>query len=288
MRTMILTLRLLWLAGAWPGLLWAHEPADAPPACTDGQIGLMILGTYHMSNPGLDAIATEADDVLSPRRQEEIAAMVEGLARFQPDAVLVEAPFGDDRVTDRYAAYLRDEIQLSRNETEQIGFRLARALSHPAVHPVDYPMFQDGTAYEFYVAIHPEAKDLGQAYRADWPRLADADARRLRTSTVSDYLAYVNGADHWSFGLDTRYVLATSIRLAEHDQYAGADLLTSWYKRNLRILTNVHRSLGAEARRAVLLVGHGHNRILWELVDTSPLLCRIDPRPFLTERAAAE
>ena len=32
----------------------------------------LLLGTYHMGNPGLDVHNVQADDVLSPKRQEEI------------------------------------------------------------------------------------------------------------------------------------------------------------------------------------------------------------------------
>ena len=40
--------------------------------CQEGSSPILILGTYHMANPGLDAYNVEADDVLSARRQEEI------------------------------------------------------------------------------------------------------------------------------------------------------------------------------------------------------------------------
>jgi hypothetical protein len=49
------------------------------------------------------------------------------------------------------------------------------------------------------------------------------------------------------------------------------------------MLTNIHRSLDDDDERALLLVGSGHNKILWDFIDTSPLLCRIDPRPFLVD-----
>ena len=63
---------------------------------------------------------------------------------------------------------------------------------------------------------------------------------------------------------------------------AGADILTSWYKRNLRMLANFHLSLDPGDTRALMLVGSGHNKILWDLIETSPLLCRIDAQSFLS------
>ena len=51
---------------------------------------IMILGTYHMDNPRLDAKNLEADDVLLPKRQREIAELNEKLARFNPTKIAVE------------------------------------------------------------------------------------------------------------------------------------------------------------------------------------------------------
>lgn len=264
----------------------AHDIGRFDPAsCEPEQLQVMILGMYHMANPGMDAINREPDDVLSERRQTEITDLVERLARFSPDKVLLEAPYGSPRTQERYAAYLEGNHELTRNEIDQVGYRLARRLGHPAVYPVDYPMFQDGTALEFYQAYHPEAKDDGQDIRAGWENLSEADEQLQRSSTIAQYLSHLNSTDWWAFDLDGRYALQTSMRYAQYDQYAGADLLTSWYKRNLRIVTNIHRSVGDDDERVLLMMGAGHNRILWDLVDTSPLLCRIDPRPFLTDRS---
>jgi len=254
-----------------------------PPACEPGQLQVMLLGSFHMGNPGMDTVNTETDDILSDRRQAEIADLVERLARFAPDKVLLEAPYGTTRAQERYASYLTDEHELTRNEIDQIGYRLARRLGHAAVFPVDYPMFQDSTALEFYQAYHPESKTDGEAIRADWEIASAADSERQRSSTIAQYLAHLNSVEWWAFDLDSRYALQTSMRHAEYDQYAGADLLTSWYKRNLRIITNIHRSTGDDDQRVLLLMGAGHNRILWDLIDTSPLLCRVDPRPLLID-----
>jgi hypothetical protein len=264
--------------------LAAHD-ADRfdPVPCEPGQTRVMVLGTYHMNNPSLDGINMEADDVLSDRRQAEIGDLVNRLAEFQPDKVMVEAAFTSTRVNADYERYLAGEYELTRNEIDQVGYRLARRLGHPAVYPVDYPMFQDGTALEFFQAYHPESKDEGKEIRAGWEAASEAAEERLRTSTVSEYLAHINSSEWWAFDLDRIYALQTSMRHAQYDQYAGADLLTSWYKRNLRIVTNIYRSIDKDDERVLLLIGSGHNRILWDLVDTSPLLCRVDPRPFLAD-----
>jgi hypothetical protein len=265
-----------------PGL--AHDAGHYDPvACQPGQVQIMVLGTYHMSNPGLDSLNMEADDVLSDRRQAEMIDLVNRLAQFNPDKMLVEGPYGDEGIKSRYAAYLAGEHELTRNETEQIGYRLARQLGHDGVYPIDYPMFQDDTALGFYKAYHPKLEDDSAAIREGWKKDSAVSEEKLRSGTIAEYLHYANDSEYWAFALDSRFAMQTSIRYALYDQYAGADLLTSWYKRNLRMLTNIHRSLDDDDERALLLVGSGHNKILWDFIDTSPLLCRIDPRPFLVD-----
>src|SRR5207245_3448579 len=59
------------MSGARPG------PQLSVESCQPGRAPLMILGSYHMSNPGLDATNLNADDVLSSQRQAEIARTIE-------------------------------------------------------------------------------------------------------------------------------------------------------------------------------------------------------------------
>jgi hypothetical protein len=254
-----------------------HEPA----ACIDGQIQVLVLGTFHMSNPGLDGFKFEADDVLSNLRQKEIKILVGNLAKFAPDKVMVEAAYGNGLIQERYDAFRAGEIELGRNETYQVAFRLAAQLDHDGVYPIDYPMFQDSTAYEFYMARNPAVKMKEGTWYDGIAELSAKDQVRLRESTISEYLASINSADSWAFGLDSRLVLQNTIMYAEYDQFAGADILTSWYKRNIRMLANFHRSLDEDDTKAMMLVGSGHNKILWELIETSPVLCRIDARDYL-------
>ncbi|HSM95857.1 MAG TPA: hypothetical protein VLT91_07430, partial [Rhizomicrobium sp.] len=61
-------------------------------AAGDAPVTVMIVGDFHMSNPGKDLHNVEADDMLSPTRQAEIAAVSDALARFHPTIVAAEWP----------------------------------------------------------------------------------------------------------------------------------------------------------------------------------------------------
>ena len=57
---------------------------------------VLVLGTYHMANPGRDIVNMQVDDVLAPKRQAEIAEVMAVLQKFRPTKIAVEGSFNDD------------------------------------------------------------------------------------------------------------------------------------------------------------------------------------------------
>jgi len=98
---------------------------------------ILVLGTYPMANPGHDIHNMQADDVLLPKRQQEIARLIDVLKRFRPTKIAIEADVGSPRVAQQYSDYLAGKYTLTRNEIDQIGYRLAKELGHHAIYPVD-------------------------------------------------------------------------------------------------------------------------------------------------------
>lgn len=94
---------------------------------SSGRAEILVLGTYHMSNPGHDIHNMQADDVLSSKRQQELSELIDVLKKFHPTKIAVEATVGNKKVEQEYADYLAGKYTLSRNETNQIGYRLAKS-----------------------------------------------------------------------------------------------------------------------------------------------------------------
>src|SRR5229473_4439431 len=113
MRKSLLFLGLL----AIPSASWAQS---------DARSEILVLGTYHMANPGHDIHNMQADDALSPKRQQEIAQLIEVLKRFHPTKIAIEADVRRNRVEQDDSDYRAGKYTLSRNETNQIGYRLAK------------------------------------------------------------------------------------------------------------------------------------------------------------------
>ena len=120
------------LSGSAASLVPASlTPLSAPDRAQSAQQvkpEILVVGTYHMANPGRDIFNATADDVLSPKRQAEIAELLTVLKKFRPTKIAIESTVYDDTRKKQYADYLAGKHTLTRNEIEQVGFRLAKEL----------------------------------------------------------------------------------------------------------------------------------------------------------------
>ncbi len=106
---------------------------------------LVILGTYHMAATTNNVVNNQVDDITSPERQKQIVKLVERLKKFEPTKVVLECdhPEADAKTQENYGKYLSGNYQLSKNETNQIGFRLAKESGLKKVYCADWSDFWD-------------------------------------------------------------------------------------------------------------------------------------------------
>lgn len=249
----------------------AYAQADNPRPPAEGakRAEVLVLGVYHMANPGRDIFNVQADDVLAPKRQRELAELAEVLKKFRPTKIAVEADYGSDAVPKRYAEYLAGKHELTRNEIEQVGFRLAKELGHKTVYPVD----ADGDFPYQRVVNYAKAKGQSAALEAlmrdTWGEMSKAQGEYLKTHTVLETLLYVNSAERVARDVGAYYQLA---RYGEPGDYAGPDLLAEWYRRNARIHSNVTKLLETPGERVLVLFGYGHLGWLRQNVNSDQTL----------------
>lgn len=229
---------------------FAFPAFTQPPARPE----VLILGVYHMSNPGRDLFNTQADDVLAPKRQAEIAQVAEVLKRFRPTKIAVEREAGNERMKKDYAAYVAGTHQLTSNEVEQLGFRLAKELGHKEVHAVD----ADGE-FPFprllkYAKATGREKEL-EALMAEVGSAVKENNAYLASHTVLESLLRMNSDAKVAQDVGFYYRQA---EFGEPWDWAGADLLADWFRRNLRIYTNIARLAESPDERILVIYGAGH------------------------------
>lgn len=245
-------------------------------AADDAPVSVMVVGTFHMSNPGLDMHNAQVDDVLSDKRQAEIKSTVAGLAKFKPTVVAVEWPA--DITNERYAAYRKGTLKPSRNEVVQVGFRLAKQAGLREVRGVDV----DG---DFpYGPVAAYAKAHGQSPILDAANLEIAafvkeQESRLADGTVGGVLRWLNDPSLVAKG---NGFYRKMLLVGGGTEQPGADLLTAWYKRNFLICANLVQ-LAKPGDRVVLLYGSGHSFLLRQCVGEMPGYVLVEANDFLPQ-----
>jgi len=246
---------------------------------TSTRAQVMVLGVYHFANPGRDVVKTEVADVLSPGKQAEIGRVVEALERFRPTKVMVErTPSGAEQLDSLYRAYRSKRHELTRNEIQQLGFRVAGALGHERLYPVDHPGDFPFDALMAYAQQHDTAfvRYVGE----ELARIG-AEANRLqRERTIGGILREMNEPAKLAEGHGVYLRFAP---IGAGDTYVGAELVAKWYERNIRIFANIRR-LTEPGDRILIVFGAGHAPILRELITADPGLTLVDPLAFLPAR----
>jgi hypothetical protein len=276
-RCLSLIAGLLVLQVAWAGT--AQE-------CPAGRTPLLILGTFHMEGSSQDAVNPAPEDMSTPRRQAEILDVVERLAAFRPTKVAIESSRISTYWNDRYGPWRKSRGALGFNEIEQIGFRVADAAGLAALSPVDYPMWMDGTTavdrHEPPAPVAPLPEAPESSVLAEVRAQVAADDRILRDGTVSDLLAHLNRPERAA--MNYRWEVISNLKPGTGTfLYETTDHATNWYKRNLRIYTNLV-AISGPGERVLLIIGAGHKRLLDSLAAADPRFCLADTTAFLESR----
>jgi hypothetical protein len=251
-----------------------HGASQTTPAAEPARV--LVLGTFHFANPGLDVVQHEVADVLSPARQTEIEEITAALGRFLPTRVVVEhLPAAAAQLDSLYAAYREGSHSLSRNETQQLGFRLAAAHGLARVEPFDH-----GGEFPFgevmaYAAAHdpPFVAEVETAIA----RIAAESGRQQRELTLAQILRGANDPDKLR---DDHAMYIRFARVGAGESQVGATLLARWYERNIRMFSNL-QSIAGPGDRVLVIVGSGHAPILRELIRSDAAMELEDPLAYL-------
>ena len=261
-------------------LLALHTIAQAagpePQSTAPQPAQVMVVGLFHLANPGRDMHNVQVDDVLAERRQAELARITDGLARFAPTTVMFEWPAA---LTDeRYAKYRAGTLGDSRNEVVQLGFRLASRMELDRVHGIDVEGEFPFGPVKAFADSHGQGARI-DAGMAEVGRKVQDMSRRLAEGSIGSVLRHMNtpesAADSHAFYMDM-------LRYGDADEQPGAALVSAWYARNLAICARLLQALPAGGR-AVVFYGDGHSYLLRQCVIEAPGVELVEANDFLVE-----
>lgn len=259
-----------------------------PPASAAGKdVEVMILGTWHFANHNRDLHNVASEDVRTPRRQAELAAVVEALSAFRPTRVMIEkvAP-APDLLDPDYAAFAPAMLNSERSERVQLGYRLARRLGLPQVHAIDEQPSSGEPDYFPYGKVADYAQAHGQtaileSAHARTAAMTRAFSARQATATLAELLLEANREDYMG-GIGVYYEF---LRVGGTDRQPGADLNALWYLRNAKIFAKL-ATVARPGDRILVVYGAGHAYWLRHFAAATPGFRNVDPAPYLRRAAA--
>ena len=247
-------------------------------------VQVMVLGTYHMSNPGQDLHNAHIDPVTTPEKQAELEAVAEALARFRPTAVAVEriAPDQSTLLDPRYPAFTPADLLTNPDERVQVGYRLAHRLGLERVYAIDEQDREGQPSYfpfedvQRWAEANGGGERLGAMHGEIAAMLADLE-RRQATETASQLLVGINAPERirWDQGFYARLMT-----FGAGDDQPGAVLNARWYARNAQIFARLLQ-VARPGDRIVVVYGSGHNYWLRQMVETTPGFHLVAPADYL-------
>lgn len=261
-----------------------QQPVSAQQQTT--KIQIMLVGSAHFGQAGFYKDAPLAD-LFQERRQQELGQVRSDLARFNPNVIFVERePREQAEVDSIYGRYIAGELQLNdlpygRSETYQLAYALGRQLGHKRIYGVNYyngtsnRILNKGDGIDYYLNEMNAFADLGNQVTGLF---------RAGKSTVAEYLLTLNSPDVLQKTYHSLYVAPAKVRnglLNTTDRtldssrisydYVGADFITHFYNRELRIYANIVRlQLSQKNQRILVVMGQRHAAALTRILADDP------------------
>ncbi|WP_276496566.1 DUF5694 domain-containing protein [Pontibacter litorisediminis] len=280
--TVLLLLPLLWLASCK-----SPEPVtQSAPVSSDSssKVQIMMLGVPHFSQ--LQEEESRTSNFLSPQRQDEIAEVNKLLLAYAPDMIMIERePLEQAKYDSLLSQFKNGRIHLERleggaGEVYQFAFKLAKAAGHDKVYCIDHfestsqSLLSTGDNIEIFEkglkqfqltarGITADFKKGDMTFREFLVTLNEPETIALSHRQLYNLPAYVQNGSFRSYqGLNRSEVDTTQI---------GAELISLFYERNLKIYSNIlNAQLKYKGKRILLIMGQTHVGVLQDIIENNP------------------
>lgn len=244
-------------------------------------VEILVVGTYHFNNPGLDVAKYKVLDIMEEKPQRQLEEITSAIAKFKPAKIFTEWELKDQLALDTlynkysegvYFDYVAKKYPqrkfYTHNEIVQLAFRAAKKLNHKKVYAMDYQetsfdfdsvmKFTDTLRLpNFKKEILEDIKNIETKSNALFAKndliqcLYYYNSDELRKMDIPWYVGKINDSDKLG-------------------SYVGAYLASEWYRRNLYMLANIQKQTESSDNRIMVLAGASHVALFVDLLKHDP------------------
>lgn len=241
------------------------------------KIKVLNVGTFHMAGT-TDARKVEFD-VNDKNRIEETNEIARMLAQFKPTVICVEVvPSENEGINLDYSKFITDPNHKAnyKGEIELIAYQVGKLAGVKRIYGIDE---QATASYNYF--IWKELQDQVDSLTSiNYMKAAfkDFDEVDELPSTISK-IKLMNTKEYWEASINVNADILT--HNATQGNFEGADEAAKFYRRNLRIYSNLNQIPLSENDRVFILMGATHTAFLNEFIKRSPKYELIDLTDYL-------
>ena len=231
-----------------------------PGVAQQSKTKVLLLGCFHFDNPGLDVAKFENANILSEKRQQEVAEVLEKLRQFKPDKIFVEAPVKNQgKLDSNFRKYKEGQFTLKASETYQLGYRLGKELNLSTLYAVDYTDAE--FPFDSLVKSATEAKqyNLLGFLKNSIDSIQNVFNESLKKNTIREILINQNAKATADFEVGAYFDFLV---VGKEGNHIGSYLTSEWWRRNMIIYENILKRLTGTEERILVIFGSGHTSLL--------------------------
>jgi hypothetical protein len=229
---------------------------------------VLLVGTFKLHN------AVILDDTFDG----ELSRIVEKLVEFKPTRVAVGVA-DQAELDERYADFVGGDYQPGASLIDQLALPVAETLGHKRVWGIDAAARETRRAdLRTYALEHNQADRLNTDIVSRYDRWFQRESRYQATESIEDSLVWLNEPRRIANAHGRN--LVGEFDLGEGEEYPGADALTGWYNRHLRMFAKLQRIAG-NAERILVVIDASHVSLLRHSVEASPRFELIEVNEYL-------
>ena len=232
---------------------------------------VLLLGTFEFRNAVVAAKTSHA----------ELKEVVEKLLEFKPTQVAVGVLLADQvELDERYAAFLSGDYEPGANMIDQLALPIAEAMGHSRVWGIDAAAQETRpTDLRAYAIEHNQTDRLDSDVVSRYDRWFERERKYQTTESIEDSLVWLNEPRRLANAHGRN--LVGEFDLGESEEYPGADALTGWHNRHLRMFANLQRITMRDGERILIVIDAAHVSLLRHSVEASPRFELIEVNEFL-------
>ncbi len=230
---------------------------------------ILVIGTYHFNNPGMDVAKYKVLDIMGEKPQKQLEEISNAIAKLKPTKIFTEWELKNQSALDTlYSKYINDDYTdyvtkkypkrkfYLQSEIVQLAFRAAKKSNHQKVYAIDYRE----TSFDYDSVM----KFIDTNRLPNFKKEIETEMKFVKTESNKIFasndllkcLYYFNSETYRK--TDIPWYVGKINDSDKLETYIGAFLASEWYRRNLYMLANIQKQTFETDNRIIVLAGASH------------------------------